>query len=179
MTQKVAVILRGPPGAGKTPVADELRKRGRGTTGFARLDDFWCFGEKRFAGHCRYWDLADNADALIVELGYGEPSPEVFLGASRNPGEWLTVLEAAGREVFFFLLWIPLAEALKRKQGRMEPNDVQIAHRRYDEGGVCSQAVFLPRFAKAFSEVLIRTDQQGLEATVDQILGVVRSGLFT
>ena len=98
----------------------------------------------------------------------------MFLGASRNPGEWLTVLEATGRAVFFFVLWIPLAEALKRKQGRMEPAYVTMAHRRYDEGGVCSQAVFCSRFARPVSELLIRTDQQQLEATVDQILGVVR-----
>lgn len=177
MTRKLAIVLRGPPGAGKTPVANELRRRIRGTTGFVRLDDFWCQGEKRFAGQCRYWDLVDNSDVLIVELGYGEPAPEVFFGATRNPGEWLSVLEAAGREVFFFLLSVPLAEAIERKQGRMDSAYVQVAHRRYDDGEVCSHEVFFSRVSKPFSEPLIRTDTQGtqwIEATVDQILAVVQ-----
>lgn len=175
MARKVAIVLRSPPGAGKTPVADEIRRRLRVTTGFVRLDDFWCPGEKRFAGHCRYWDLLDNSDVLIVELGYGEPSPEEFFGASRNPGEWLNILETAGREVFFFLLWIPVAETIRRKQGRMDPAYAREAHQRYDEGNVCSQTAFLTRLPRRFPELLIRTDQQPLQVTVDQILAVVQS----
>ena len=59
----------------------------------------------------------------------------------------------------------------------MDPAYVQVAHRRYDDGGVCSHEVFFSRVSKPFSEPLIRTDTQGtqwIEVTVDQILAVVQ-----
>ena len=142
---------------------------------FVNLDDGWCSGEKRFRGQDRYSDLVDDADVLIVELGYGEPLPETFPGASRNPNEWMTVLQTSGRQVFLFMLWVPVAEAVTRKLGRMDAAYVRTAHRRYDQGGVCSQSVFLSRLGNPFVETMIRTDQQTPEATVEQILRTIRS----
>jgi hypothetical protein len=174
MDRKIAIVLRGPPGAGKTTIACEIRRRLKVTTGFVMLDTFWYPGEKRFEGHCRYWDLIDDCDALIIELGYGEPEPEKFFGATKNPGEWLHILEAGGREVFFFLLWAPIAESLLRKQGRMESSYAREAHQRYDDGNACSQSVFIPRLLRPVFEPLIRTDQHSIQATADQILAAVQ-----
>ena len=173
MSRKVAIILRGPPGAGKSAVARELRRRLQVTSGFVILDNFWYPGEKRFKGPGRYSDLVDDCDALIIELGYGEPEPENFAGATKNPGEWLDILEAAGREVFFFLLWVPIDESLLRKRGRMELSYAREGHERYDEGNVCSQPVFSKFLPRPFSELLIRTDQQPIAHTVDQIMATV------
>jgi hypothetical protein len=170
MSRKVAIILRGPPGAGKTAVARELRRRLQVTNSFVILDNFWYPGEQRFEGPARYSDLVDDCDALIVELGYGEPEPENFAGATKNPGEWLHILEAAGREVFLFLLWAPIDESLLRKEGRMNASYTREGHERYDAGNVCSQPVFLPRLPRTISEPLIRTDRQSIEQTIAQIL---------
>ena len=87
----------------------------------------------------------------------------------------MTVLQASGRQVFLFMLWVPVAEAVTRKLGRMDAAYVRVAHRRYDQGGVCAQSVFLSRLGNPFVETMIRTDQQTPEATVEQILRTIRS----
>ena len=84
MGRKVAIVLRGPPGAGKSNVARALELL-HSNSGRVELDQYWGIGEKRFVGSCRYWDLRNPPDFLIVELGYGEPDGEAFPGATKCP----------------------------------------------------------------------------------------------
>lgn len=165
-----AIVLRGPPGAGKTPVAEELRCRLAIPSAFVRLDDGWCAGERRFVGRGRYEDLHDPAAVLIVELGWGEPNPPSFFGATMNPAEWISVLEADRRRVLMFLLWTPLSETLVRKAGRMDLAYAAQAHERYDRGNACSSPAFLARLGSRYHETVIDTSTQTINETPAQIL---------
>jgi hypothetical protein len=171
MARKVAVVLRGPPGAGKSQVASALQVH-YAQSSRVELDRYWGPGEQRYAGTCRYGDLRNQPDVLIVELGYGEPAGESFPGATKNPREWVGILENDGREVFFFLLDIQESESLKRVSNR---NDLplayaKLAHDRYKPGGVCSSAVFSVLLGAAHAEETISTEQQDLAATVARIV---------
>ena len=81
---KIALILRGPPGAGKSTVAKILLALCPSSV-WVELDRHWGKGEKRFLKSGRYWDLRDPRKVLIVELGWGEPLGGRFPGATRNP----------------------------------------------------------------------------------------------
>lgn len=168
--QGIAIVLRGPPGAGKTPIAEELRSRLTLSSAFVRLDDGWCAGEQRFLGQARYNDLHDPAAVLIVELGWGEPNPPSFFGATMNPAEWVAVLKADRRRVFMFLLWTPLSETLARKTGRMDLAYATQAHGKYDQGNACSSPAFLARLGGCYYETMIYTSTQTVNETAAQIL---------
>jgi len=139
------------------------------------LDEHWGHGEKRFTGPCRYWDLLNQRDVLLIELGFGEPAGEAFPGVSKNPSEWLTILNADGRRVFFFLLHIPKAECLRRvaARGNLSPAYTEHAWQRYAPGGDCSGPVFGGCFASPISETAIDTMAHSLPQTVEIILRTV------
>lgn len=172
MERSVAVVLRGPPCGGKTSIAEMVLNRFRDDASLAILDRFWWTGEKRYLGHCRYWDLVDERRLLIVELGYGEPRGNVFLGATRNPKEWLTILEAAGRKVLFFQLWAPWEEVRARliKRGSRDPDASRPDHARYDDGQVCSTASFMARIGGGYTEKRIDTKETSLNATFERVV---------
>jgi thymidylate kinase len=173
VARKIAIVLRGPPGSGKTEVAQVLEGLFSGRCAFVNLDQFWVQGEKRFVGSCRYWDLDDPRDVLIIELGYGEPWPRSFDGATRNPKEWLRVLQNAKREVFLFRLDVPVEETLARTCHRMRPIDATTAATLYGTGHDCSTEVFTERAAMHGQEVVIDTSRATgltLAATVKVIL---------
>jgi hypothetical protein len=171
MGRKVAIVLRGAPGAGKSKVANVLQllypKNSR-----VELDRYWGQGEKRFSGTCRYWDLQNEPDVLIIELGYGEPADGSFPGATKNPREWITVLENDGRAVFFFLLEVSESEALKRVALRndLTADYTKAAHDRYKQGAVCSSAVFSALIGAGQSEETINTELLDLAPTVARIV---------
>ncbi len=105
--RKIAVILRGPPAIGKSSVTRLLaQKMLPGTTKQIDLDQGWGRDQNwRFsAGPGRYADLKATEDLLVLELGCGEPCAGVA-GATLNPREWVSILEAEGRQVHAFLLW--------------------------------------------------------------------------
>ena len=102
MTRRSAVVLRGPPGAGKTTIGKKLVQSLLGIeTDLIILDRGWGKGEYRFVGGSgRYADLRGHASAVLaLELGWGEPEGEEFAGATRNPREWYDVLQSEGRDI--------------------------------------------------------------------------------
>lgn len=167
---RIAIVLRGPPGAGKTPIANAICSRISVPTKFVVLDEGWCAGEKRFDPTTRYDDLRSSADVLIVELGWAEPSPPLFAGATLNPSEWLRVLEEERRRVFMFLLWTPLGHTLARKTGRMDLLYAALAHERYMPGNVCSATAFAVRLGHRGNEVLHDTSMKSVDDVAEEVL---------
>lgn len=176
MARRVAIVLRGAPGSGKSPVADALREPyPLSMSSHVSLDTLWGPGQKRFAGHCRYSDLRDQPDVLIIELGYGEPKGKSFLGATKNPREWVSILENDGREIFFFLLQVSQSEGDQRKKAKGEPPHHPEAYDRYEAGRECSHMVFSGLLGKGHSEETIDTEKTNVAGMVDRIVTKVGS----
>ena len=176
MARRVALVLRGAPGAGKSPVADALREHyPLSKSSHVSLDTFWGPGEKRSAGHCRYWDLRDQPDVLIIELGYGEPEGRSFLGATKNPREWVSILENDGREIFFFLLQVSQCEGKRRKKAKGDPAYSPEAYKRYEAEGECSHTVFSALLGNGHSEETIDTEKTNVADMVNRIVTKVGS----
>lgn len=170
MARRVAIVLRGAPGAGKSPVADALRERYTlSKSAHVSLDTFWGPGQKRFAGRCRYWDLRDQRDVLIIELGYGEPHDGSFLGATKNPREWVSILENDGREIFFFLLQVSQSEGVRRKKAKGDPMYPSEVYNRCEAEGECSRTVFSALLGNGHAEETINTEETNLDAVVERI----------
>src|SRR3954466_7338745 len=115
-----AVILRGPPGVGKSAVRKVLQghlgKSGR----HIDLDAYWGRGEWRYAKpEFRYADLQLATEpVVVVELAWGKPDGLAFPGATRGADEWMGILRRAGRELFPFFLTAAWSDILKRLTDR-------------------------------------------------------------
>lgn len=124
-----AIILRGPPGVGKSAVRKLLQARLGKSARHIDLDAFWGRGEWRYAQpEFRYADLQLATEpVLVVELAWGEPPGLAFPGATRGAQEWMGLLRRAGREVFPFFLtaeWSAILKRLTDRHGREEQHDV-------------------------------------------------------
>jgi hypothetical protein len=176
MARRVAIVLRGAPGAGKSPVTDALRERyPLSKSSRVSLDTCWGPGEKRFAGHCRYWDLCDQPDVLIIELGHGEPTDRSFLGATKNPREWVSILENDGREIFFFLLQVSQCEGQRRKKAKGDHVYSPEVYKRFEAEGECSHTVFSALLGNGHLEEPIDTEKTDVAGMVDRIVTKVGS----
>lgn len=178
MSRKVAIVLRGAPGTGKTTIWNALSEHfGHSKSGLVRLDDGWGRGERRFSGSARYADLDGQPEVLVIELGYGEPEGEGFAGATKNPREWLAALEREGRAVHSFVLNVDKEECLRRvaARGNMPSWYAAGAWDRYAPGGVCCTTTFSPRLGGFFAETIIDTQTSDLAASVAQIIKSVGS----
>jgi hypothetical protein len=176
MSRRVAIVLRGAPGTGKTTVGNILRQHfGYPNTALVTLDNGWVPGEKRFSSQGRYADLFGQPVVLIIELGYGEPAGEKFYGATMNPSEWMHVLEQDGREVVSFMLHIEKVECLRRvtSRGNMAPQYAEAAWDRYAPGGVCSTKKFSSRVGASFVETTLDTQASDKNAIIAQIIKIV------
>jgi hypothetical protein len=109
---------------------------------------------------------------LILELGYGEPEDESYPGATKNPREWISILENDGRDIYCFVLQIPEAETLQRVQRRHDllADYAKMAHDRYKPGGVCDSPNFTRLMGRGLSEETIDTNQHDLATTVARIV---------
>jgi hypothetical protein len=120
-TNSVAIILHGPPCAGKTVIGREIcsRRAGLGAH-FISLDEGWGPNQIRYAGGGnRYLDLEQSTESLLViELGCGEPADLSFHGATRGAQEWIRVLLDSGRRLCPFLLWPDWSDAISRLNER-------------------------------------------------------------
>src|SRR5260370_38635997 len=97
---KLLIILRGPPGTGKTTVAEEIlriaNETGR-TAAIVNLDHDWCAHQRpaKQSSEEKYPELVSRMeDVLVVELAQVEPS---LLGvwddsATPNSPAWLSLL---------------------------------------------------------------------------------------
>jgi hypothetical protein len=99
------------------------------TTDTIHLDDGWGPQGRSTAGGEGYSDLKNRVeDIVVLELAYGEPgvcqdgsfNHSARPGATRNPTEWVDILEADGRQVISILLsdnWSQVEERLKSRRG--------------------------------------------------------------
>jgi hypothetical protein len=157
--RRVAIIVRGSPGSGKSTIVGHLLRHYVGSV-FANLDNGWVMGEWRAnGGDGRYADLRDPSDILLVELAYGEPTHE-GLGATRNPREWIDILEGNERELFFFILKTRSRDSL-REFGRRRRGDDPLAETVYDayDRGCCTTEAFSK--LSGFRETLIDAEHDG------------------
>ena len=175
-TVSKTVILRGPPGVGKSAVRRALQghlgKAGR----HVDLDAHWGRGEWRYAHpEFRYADLQLAPEpVLVVELAWGEPDGLPFPGATRGAGEWMGILRRAGRELFPFLLTAEWGDILKRltdRHGREGHHNVLAELGRasfYEHGHYLFRYPELPGVA----ERTIDTTGQEAESVADAIIRV-------
>jgi hypothetical protein len=174
MGRKVAIVLRGPPGGGKTTIAHALQDHfGLPRHSHIMMDDGWGTDQPRFTGIGRYADLRNQPDVLIIELGFGEPYGQAFPGATKNPAEWVRILKEEGREIFYFVLQLSLAQTIRRVRQRSDiPIEVaELAHHRYDSGAVCSNEIFSSLVGAP--QQVIDTEQVNFKETIAKILTTV------
>jgi hypothetical protein len=117
-----AIILRGPPGVGKSAVRNLLRSDLGQAARFINLDAYWGKNEWRYSQpDFRYADLLLATEpVLLVELAWGEPDGLAFPGATRGANEWVKILRSAKREIFPFLLtaqWNDILARLTKRHG--------------------------------------------------------------
>lgn len=124
-----AIILRGPPGVGKSAVRNLLREHLGNSARHINLDAYWGRGEWRYAHpEFRYADLQLATEpVLVVELAWGEPDGLAFPGATRGANEWMGILRRANREIFPFFLtadWGDILKRLTERHGREANHNV-------------------------------------------------------
>ena len=114
------IILRGPPGVGKSAVLDQLRSHLGKAARHINLDAYWGKDEWRYSQpDFRYADLQLATEpVLLVELAWGEPAGLPFPGATRGANEWVDILQKAKRKIFPFLLIAEWNDILKRLLAR-------------------------------------------------------------
>ena len=124
-----AIILRGPPGVGKSAVRSQLQRYLGRAARHIDLDAYWGKEEWRYAQpDFRYADLQLATEpVLLVELAWGEPAGLSFPGATRGAKEWVTILQKAKRQIFPFLLmakWNDILDRLMARHGQDQQQDV-------------------------------------------------------
>jgi len=115
-----AIILRGPPGVGKSAVRKQLQAHLGKSARHIDLDAYWGKGEWRYAQpEFRYADLQLATEPVVlVEFAWGEPDGLEFPGATRGAHEWMGILQRAKREIFPFFLTAEWGDILKRLTAR-------------------------------------------------------------
>ncbi|MBN9122678.1 MAG: hypothetical protein J0I06_26615 [Planctomycetes bacterium] len=124
-----AIILRGPPGVGKSAVRTLLQGHLGKSARYINLDAYWGKDEWRYAQpEFRYADLQLATEpVLVVELAWGEPDGLIFPGATRGANEWMSILQRAKREIFPFFLtaaWKDILNRLTERHGHKGHHDV-------------------------------------------------------
>lgn len=124
-----AIILRGPPGVGKSAVRNQLRGHLGKQARFIDLDAYWGNGEWRYSEpEFRYADVQLATEpVLLMELAWGEPPGLAFPGATRGASEWVGILQKAKRKIFPFLLiadWDAILKRLTERHGQHRDGDV-------------------------------------------------------
>ena len=116
-SEKIAIVLHGPPCSGKTQTANELvRRLTLARSRFVTLDAGWMPGYSRYnPGPQPYADLAAASDeVLVIEIGCGEPCDLRFPGATQGAAEWIEVLRRSNRRILAFELRMDWDDARAR-----------------------------------------------------------------
>lgn len=115
--KRVAIVVRGPSGAGKTPLIKELARN------LSKEITVRCIILDRHSGvssnhRPRSYHNLDSLseDCILIELGDGGD-------ATRNPHKWVDKLSSQGYSVYLFLLEAPLDELRKRTANRTDWTD--------------------------------------------------------
>ncbi len=114
MPHKLAVIIRGTMGSGKTTIIDELRKLvGYDSSERICLDEWWGKGQFRELEGI-YSDVEKVSKPVVfVELAYGcDGRP------TKQPKEWTNILHKKGYDIYSFRLRVSKDTAIKRVEGR-------------------------------------------------------------
>jgi hypothetical protein len=124
-----AIILRGPPGVGKSAVRKLLQSHLGKSARYINLDSYWGKGQWRYEQpDFRYADLQLATEpVVVVELAWGEPDGLAFPGATRGANQWMGILQRAKREIFPFFLTADWGDILKRltdRHGRERHHDI-------------------------------------------------------
>jgi hypothetical protein len=168
-----AIILRGPPGVGKSAVRDLLRSHLGRTVRSINLDSYWGKDEWRYAqADFRYADLQLSPEpVLLVELGWGEPAGLAFPGATRGANEWVDILHKANRKIYPFLLiaeWNDILKRLIARHGHHMNQSVldQLARASFFEH---KHYLFTYPEIPGFTELTIDTTGRTEESVTDEI----------
>ncbi len=128
-SEKIAIVLHGPPCSGKTQTANELvRRLTPARSRFVSLDVGWAPGHPRYnPGSLRYADLvAASEPVLVIEIGCGEPSDLRFPGATQGAAEWIELLRRSNRRILAFQLRMNWDDARARLWERYRDSPIAL-----------------------------------------------------
>ena len=173
-----ALVVRGPTGTGKSTAIGHCLQTLSQTGGqVVSLDDGWRDParsgqpERRFSAQSaavRYADLVGRTeDPLVIELGWGEPEGATFHGSTKNPREWIDLLQAQGRNVVLVRLsgsWTEVQKRIVKRytaQGIVIPPNYPFTDERdhYDKIEYDSARVDFPLRSR-LTEIVIPTDHR-------------------
>jgi hypothetical protein len=167
---KDAILLHGPCCVGKSAVGEILLKtNGLRAVQLVILDKGWGPSDHRSkSGPDRYQDLRTKDSLLVFEIGCGEPCQMHCSGATRNPEEWLAVLQQEGRRLSAFRLWADWPAVEQRARTR-NPNDLLTPKLWHELYRLNSELVTFPQRA-SITEHLIDTSRMTAEEVAQEIL---------
>lgn len=115
--KRVAIVVRGPSGTGKTPLIKELERNLSKETSVRCIILDHHSGVSSNHRPRNYHNLDSlSEDCILIELGDGGD-------ATRNPRKWVDKLTSQGYSVYLFLLEAPLDELRKRTAIRTDWTD--------------------------------------------------------
>jgi hypothetical protein len=135
------------------------------------LDNGWDASASAFrskGGTGRYQDLRTIDPLLVFEIGCAEPMQMHCNGATRNPKEWLAVLQQERRELAVFQLWADWP-AVERRARNCKPNDVLMPKIWHELYRLKSELVTFPLDAQ-ITERVIDTSNMTAEEVAQEIL---------
>lgn len=181
MSRKIAIVLRGPTGVGKSCVMEVLAGRLNPAL-TANLDGGWGASERRCRGLDRYCDLRAGAEirTIIIELAWGEPTDVALSGATRNPEEWWNLLEHQGFAVHSFLLMAEKCELKRRveRRAQMEGRNPWGQFEdwilgQYTDGGEACHRKFCERIGVGCKESVISIAAMTVDDVAEEILRLI------
>ncbi len=170
---KIAIVIQGPTGSGKTTVISHLRQACGQEVGSVLLDTGWNSGESRrdaSSSSERYADLvSENSAIILIEQNYGED-------AMCKPEEWTEILVRRGFFAFAFRLKPPIEtiNARNRSTGRVGIDESY--HRYYGNSQTDPHALCIRAFStkSGVTVHLLETNDDSVSQVASRITQQVR-----